>query len=182
MYHPTQFDLFRIPPDDSLRLAGFDYSVPPALIVDRHQVEMPAEISEFEEVLINNIDVAKSESAFVSIAVNGEADSAQGRVFIKVAVDTVTPGTSLRLKCIITEDSVADSMGIYYPRVARAFVPDVQGKEFSIARFDTLYDTLSFSCAGFRPEQLSAVVTVEDANRDRVMQAAQLRRFALKED
>jgi len=175
-------DLFRIPPADSLRLAGYDYSVPPALILDRRQVEMPAQIEEFEEAITNYVDAAKFESSFVNVHLTGTANSVSGTIIARVTVDSVAPGADLRLKCIVTEDSVADSMGLYYPRVARAFVPDVQGREFSIARFDTLYDTLAFSCAGFRPEQLSAVVTVEDANRDRVMQAAELRRFVLKED
>jgi len=175
-------DLFRIPPADSLRLAGYDYSVPPALILDRRQVEMPAQIEEFEEAITNYVDAAKFESSFVNVHLTGTANSVSGTIIARVTVDSAAPGADLHLKCIVTEDSVADSMGLIYPRVARAFVPDVQGREFAIARFDTLYDTLDFSCAGFRPEQLSAVVTVEDANRDRVMQAAELRRFVLTED
>jgi hypothetical protein len=133
-------------------------------------------------VIRNNIDAAKSESSFVSLWLSGEADSTSGMVIVKAAVDSVPPGMSLRLKCIITEDSVADSMALRYPRVARRFLPDLSGKPFAVARLDTLYDTLAFSCAGFRPGQLSAVVTVEDVNSTKVMQAAELRRFAFKED
>ena len=179
-YHPI--DLFMIRPDDSLRLLGYDYDVPPALILDRRQVELPSEIQEFAEAIANYVEVAKSESSFVSLWLSGEADSASGKVFVKAAMDTFETGANLRLKCVITEDSVVDSMGLRYPRVARRFLPDLQGKPFAVARFDTLYDTLSFSCAGFQPGQLSAVVSVEDVNSNHALQAAELRRFVLKED
>lgn len=180
VYHPLVGDPFRIPPDDSLRLLGYNYTTPPSLVLDRRQIELPSEIEQYPEVIGNNLDAAKSESSFVTILLSGDADSTGGTVIARVAVDTVAPGANLHLKCIITEDSVADSMGLRYDDVARRFVPSLDGTAFSLARTDTLYDTLRFTGTGYNPLKLKAVVFVEDVNSGKVLQAAELRRFETK--
>jgi hypothetical protein len=178
VYHP--FDQFKIHPADTLRLRGFDYYQPPALVLDRRQIELPSWVSDsqYTQALEDAIDSLLPDSTYTTIELAGEADSASGMLAVRVTVDSAPPDADLRLKCVITEDSAADSIGLRYDRVARRFMPSIEGKAFSLARTDTLWDTLRFSCAGWRPRELSAVAFVEDARTGKVVQSAELRRFA----
>jgi hypothetical protein len=177
VYHP--FDQFTIRPADALRLQGFDYDHPPALVLDRQQIALPGWVSDsqYAHALASGMDALMPDSSFTTIELSGEADSDSALLVIRVMVDSTPEDADLRMRCVITEDSAADSLGLRYNRVARRFVPNVSGNAFSLARADTLQETLRFSCAAWQPEKLSAVVFVEDAHSGEVVQAAELRRF-----
>jgi hypothetical protein len=112
-------------------------------------------------------------------------DSTEGRVFIRLAADSIKLGTSPTLYCIVTEDSLLDPLGGAYFRVAARFVPSAAGVPLSLTRGDTLDTILTFPAAGRRLDKLGAVVFVEDASgteEHRVLQSATVDRFALTEE
>ena len=179
-------DTLSINPDDSLRLSRYQHNIgQPALALDGYlQVAMPS-ASEFYETFDAAIRSVKSTAAYVALTATGEADTLEGRVIITLAMDSITPGSSPTLYCVVTEDSLSDRLGPPWYRVPRTFVPDRNGIPVSLARGDTLVDTLTFATAGHRLDKLGAAVFVEDASgteEHRVLQSATISRFVLTED
>ena len=160
----------------------------PSLVLDGYRrVEMPSDPVQFYSTFYDAIRVVKSESTFVALMVDSaKADSAQGRVFIRLAADSIAPGTSPTLYCVVTEDSLLDPLGGSYSRVPQQFLPDPNGIPVtSLRRGDTLDTVLTFVATGHRPDKLGAVVFVEDASgteEHRVFQSATIDRFVLTED
>jgi hypothetical protein len=179
---------FAIPPDDTVHLAPYHVPAKWLVLDGRDKIDftaMPAE--DYGTDFASGIDQARSESSYVTLAVAAAAvdtDEAEGIIVVKVTVDTTMPGSDLRLLAVVTEDSMATHARypVVFDRVARRFVPDAAGKSFSVARFDTLYDTMRFSTVNMRPSQLGAAIFVEDASDHTIVQATQLWRFSLKED
>jgi len=186
-WHPYAHDMFNINPDDSLRVARYQHNPgQPSLVLDGYQeVAMPSDPSEYYQAFDAAITAVKSTASYAALTVAGDADTVEGRLIITVAMDSITAGTSPTLYCVVTEDSLVDRLGAVYSRVAAQFVPDRNGLLLSLARGDTLVDTLTFSTIGHRPDKLGAAVFIEDASGNeehRVLQSATLERFALTED
>jgi hypothetical protein len=186
-WHPYATDTMNINPDDSLRVAGYQHNKgQPSLVLDGYQaVAMPSDPSEFYETFDAAIRAVKSTAAYVALTVTGEADTVEGRVIVTLAMDSITPGSSPTLYCVVTEDSLLDQLGGAYFRVPAQFLPDRNGMPVSLARGDTLVDTLTFATAGHRLDMLGAAVFVEDASgteEHRVLQSATINRFVLTED
>ena len=190
-WHPYAHDSLNINPDDSLRVARYVHNLgQPSLVLDGYRaVEMPSDPSQFYSTFDDAIRVVKSESTFVTLMVDSaKADSAQGRVFVRLAADSIAPGTSPTLYCVVTEDSlVPDTVfGGAYFRVPAQFVPDPNGIPVSsLRRGDTLDTILTFATAGHRLDMLGAAVFVEDASgseEHRVLQSVTISRFVLTED
>jgi hypothetical protein len=186
-WHPYAHDAFNINPDDSLRVARYQHNRgQPALALDGYQeVVMPSDPSEYYGTFEAAIRSVKSAAAYVALTVTGEADTVEGRVIVTLAMDSIAPGSSPTLYCVVTEDSLLDPLGGAYFRVPAQFVPDRDGVPVSLARGDTLVDTLTFATAGHRLDKLGAAVFVEDSSGTevhRVLQSATLNRFVLTED
>jgi len=187
-WHPYAHDTFNMNPDDSLRVARYQHNPgQPALILDGYlEVVMPSDPVQYYGEFGNAIKVVKSESTFVTLVVDSAAaDSAQGRVFIRLTADSIAPGAVPTFHCVITEDSLTDPLGGAYFRVPRRFVPDLSGIPLSLDRGDTLDTTLTFPVAGYRLDKLGAAVFVEDASgseEHRVLQSATIERFVLTEE
>jgi len=187
-WHPYAYDTFNINPDDSLRVARYQHNPgQPALILDGYlEVVMPSDPGQFYSTFYDAIRVVKSESTFVALMVDSaKADSAQGRIFVRLAADSIAPGTSPTLYCVVTEDSLLDPLGGAYFRVAARFVPSAAGIPLNLSRGDTLDTALTFPTAGYRLDKLGAAVFVEDASgtdEHRVLQSATIDRFVLTEE
>jgi hypothetical protein len=186
-WHPYSTDAFNINPDDSLRVAGYQHNPgQPSLVLDGHlQLAMPSDPSEYYGTFDAAIRTVKSSAAYVALTATGEADTVEGRVIFTLAVDSITPGSTPTLYCVVTEDSLIDPLGGAYFRVPAQFVPDRNGVPVSLARGDTLVDTLTFATAGYRLDKLGAAVFVEDVRgteEHRVLQSATINRFVLTED
>jgi hypothetical protein len=100
-------------------------------------------------------------------------------------MDSIAPGSMPTLHCVVTDDSLLDPLGGAYFRVPFQLLPDLNGMPVSLARGDTLVDTLTFATAGHRLDKLGAAVFVEDASgteEHRVLQSATISRFVLTED
>jgi hypothetical protein len=187
-WHPYAYDTFNINPDDSLRIVRYQHNPgQPSLVLDGHlEVVMPSDPTLYYDGFNDAISVVKSESTFVTLTVDSaSADSGEGRVFIRLAADSIAPGTSPTLYCVITEDSLTDRLGASYFRIPRRLVPHASGISLSLARGDTLDTTLTFPTTGHRLDKLGAAVFVEDATgteKHRVLQAATIRSFAMTEE
>ena len=187
-WHPYAYDTLNINPDDSLRVARYQHNPgQPALILDGYlEVVMPSDPVQYYGEFDNAVQVVKSESTFVMLTVDSAAvDSTEGRVFIRLAADRITLGTSPTLYCVVTEDSLLDPLGGAYFRVAARFVPSAAGIPLSLSRGDTLDTILTFPTIGSRLDKLGAAVFVEDASGNaahRVLQSATVSRFVLTED
>ena len=186
-WHPYAHDTLNINPDDSIRMSRYQHNPgQPSLALDGYlQVTMPSDPSEYYATFDAAIRTVKSTPAFVTLTATGEADTVEGRVLVTLAMDSITPGTNPTLYCVVTEDSLLDQLGGAYYRVPAQFVPDRNGVPVSLARGDTLVDTLTFATAGYRLDKLGAVVFVEDASGTevhRVLQSATISRFVLTED
>jgi hypothetical protein len=177
-------------PDDSLRVARYVHNPgQPTLALDGYQeVAMPSDPGEFYETFDAAIRSVKSTGSYVGLSVAGSADSVEGRVVVTLAMDSLTPGSTPTLYCLVTEDSMMVEQlfdTIPYFRIPRQFLPDLSGISINLARGDTLVDTLTFATAGHRLDQLSAAVFVEDKSgteAHRVLQSAIVNRFVLTED
>lgn len=148
---------------------------------------MPSDPVQYYGEFDNAVQVVKSDSTFVMLTVDSAAvDSTEGRVFIRVAADSIAPGTSPTLYCIVTEDSLTDPLGGSYSRVPQQFLPNPNGIPVtSLRRGDTLDTVLTFVATGRRLDRLGAAVFVEDASgteEHRVLQSATVDRFALTEE
>jgi hypothetical protein len=186
-WHPYSDDSLNINPDDSLRVARYQHNPgQPSLVLDGYiEVAIPAEPGLYFSAFDDAIQNVKSDASYFMLDARGEADSATGRVVITLAADSIAPGTSPTLYCIVAEDSLTDALGAAYFRVPTQLVPDRNGLPVSLARGDTLVDTLEFSTAGRRLDMLGAAVFVEDANGTadhRVLQSATIKRFTLMEE
>ena len=186
-WHPYAYDEFNINPDDSLRVSRYQHNPgQPSLALDGYQqVVMPSDPSEYYATFDAAIRTVKSTAAFVALTVTGDADSVEGRIVVTLAMDSITPGSVPTLYCIVTEDSLLDQLGGAHFRVPQQFVPDRNGLPVSLARGDTLIDTLTFATVGRRLDKLGAAVFVEDASgteEHRVLQSATLDRFVLTEE
>jgi hypothetical protein len=187
VWHPYATDTFNINPDDSVWLSRFQHNKgQPSLILDGYRVvEMPSDPARYYEEFNNAIAVVKSSASYAFIEAAGVADSAQARVFVRVALDSVVPGAQPTLYCVLMEDSLRDPLGGDYSRTPRRILPDLNGIPLSLARGDTLSDTLTFDMTGHDPRNLCAAVFIQDAaaiEPHRVLQAATVNRFAFTED
>jgi hypothetical protein len=174
---------FAIPPDDSLHLAPYASPVKTLVLDGRDKVDIATlPMEQYYETFVNSISLASSESTYVTLAASGEIAGDSGFVVAKIAVDSTVPGADLRLVAVLTEDSVTTTgmFAVRFDKIARAFLPDYQGRPFTVARSDTLYDTLRFACTGYRARKLGAALFVKNSNSPEVLQAAVLRRFVLK--
>jgi len=186
-WHPYVLDTFNINPDDSLRIARYQHNPgQPSLVLDGYlQVAMPSDPSEYYGTFDAAIRTVKSSATFVALTATGEADTVEGRVIVTLAMDSVTTGSTPTLYCVVTEDSLLDPLGGAYFRIPARFLPDRNGVPVSLARGDTLIDTLTFATAGCRLDKLGAAVFVEDVKgteEHRVLQSATINRFVLTED
>jgi hypothetical protein len=186
-WHPYSSDVLNINPDDSLRVAGYQHNPgQPSLVLDGYlQLAMPSDPSEYYESFDAAIRTVKSTAAYVALNATGDADTVEGRIIVTLAMDSLTPGSAPTLYCVVTEDSLLDPLGGVYFRVPAQFVPDRNGIPVSLARGDTMVDTLTFATAGRRLDKLGAAVFVEDADgteEHRVLQSATINRFAVTED
>jgi hypothetical protein len=186
-WHPYVLDTFNINPDDSLRIARYQHNPgQPSLVLDGYlQVAMPSDPSEYYGTFDAAIRTVKSSATFVALTATGEADTVEGRVIVTLAMDSVTTGSTPTLYCVVTEDSLLDPLGGAYFRIPARFLPDRNGTSVSLARGDTLVDTLTFATAGYRLDKLGAAVFVEDARgteEHRVLQSATISRFVLTEE
>jgi hypothetical protein len=188
-WHPYGVDTLNINPDDSIRVSRYQHNRgQPALALDGYQqVAMPSDPSEYYATFDAAIRAVKSTAAFVALTVTGDADTVEGRIIITLAMDSITPGSSPTLYCVVTEDSLVPDtlLGGAYFCVPAQFVPDRNGVPVSLARGDTLVDTLTFATAGHRLDMLGAAVFVEDASgaeEHRVLQSVTISRFVLTED
>jgi hypothetical protein len=186
-WHPYVLDTFNINPDDSLRIARYQHNPgQPSLVLDGYlQVAMPSDPSEYYETFDAAIRTVKSSATFVALTATGEADTVEGRVIVTLAMDSVTTGSTPTLYCVVTEDSLLDPLGGAYFRIPARFLPDRNGTSVSLARGDTLVDTLTFATAGYRLDKLGAAVFVEDVRgteEHRVLQSATISRFVLTEE
>ena len=187
-WHPYAYDTFNINPDDSLRVARYQHNPgQPALYLDGYyQVEMPSDPVQYYGRFNDAVQVVKSDSTFMMLTVDSTTvDSTEGRVFIRVAADSIAPGTSPTLYCVVIEDSLVDALGGAYFRVPVQFVPGAAGIPLSLIRGDTLDTTLVFPTVGRRLEKLGAAVFVEDASGTevhRVLQSVTVDRFVLTEE
>jgi len=187
-WHPYAYDTFNINPDDSLRVARYQHNPgQPSLVLDGYlELVMPSDPVQYYGEFANAVKVVKSKSTFVTLMVDSAAaDSAQGVIIVRVTADSITPGSSPTLYCVVTEDSLLDALGGAYFRVAAQFLPDRNGVPVSLARGDTLVDTLTFATTGHRLDKLGAVVFIEDVSgteEHRVLQSATIDRFVLTEE
>jgi hypothetical protein len=186
-WHPYSTDALNINPDDSLRVAGYQHNPgQPSLVLDGYlQLAMPSDPSEYYESFDAAIRTVKSTAAYVMLTATGDADTVEGRVIVTLAMDSITPGSTPTLYCVVTEDSLLDPLGGAYFRVPERFVPDRNGIAVSLARGDTLVDTLTFATAGHRLDKLGAAVFVQDTSateEHRVLQSATINRFVLTEE
>jgi hypothetical protein len=186
-WHPYAYDTFNINPDDSLRAARYQHNPgQPSLVLDGHlEVAMPSDPAQYYGGFDNAIRTTKSSASFVMLEAAGSADTAEARISLRLAVDSVPAGSSPTLYCVVTEDSLIDPLGGAYFRVPARFVPDRHGLPVGLRRGDTLDTTLTFSTVGYRPDKLGAAVFVEDASETeehRVLQAATVRSFAITEE
>ncbi len=175
MYMPV--GRFRVTDEDSARR-----SPPKHLYLDGNRVLNMDDYgpTQYGSAFAGSIDVAKSRPSFVSLAAESTyADTADGVLVVMLTVDSVPPGADLRLVAIVTEDSVVTSgpLSARWDRVARRVLPGYAGKAMSLARGDTLYDTLRFSTAGCNPTKLKAGVYLHDARDSSVVQSLNIRRF-----
>lgn len=172
---------FGVSPDDSLHLANYGY-VPKSLILDGDSVAHTDEIapSQFGRTFADLIDVAKSTPTYAVLLLDSAwADTAAGAVCLRVTTDSTLPGVPMRLLAVVTEDSVVTegSLGTTWNHVARRVVPDWQGRELTLARGDTLYDTLRFSTAGLNPAKLKAAVFIQNAADWTIIQSLSVNRL-----
>ena len=175
---------YRLRPDDSAHLAPYNLPIK-TLLLDGGSKHDFASVNEREygSFFAGNIDVAKSESTFTYLGVDSAyADSTGGLIVVKIAVDTVLPGTDMRLVGVLTEDSVRSAKignsSIYYDRVARRFLPNYLGMDLPlIARGDTLFDTLRFVNNGWNRDHLGAALFVTDEGSHTILQAKEMFRF-----
>jgi hypothetical protein len=187
-WHPYAGDTFNINPDDSLRVSRYQHNPgQPSLVLDGYvAVEIPSEPTQFYSTFDDAIRAVKSEPVFVTLVVDSAmADSTQGRILLHLVADSTTPPSNPTLHCVVTEDSLLDQLGGAYFRVPAQFLPNRNGMPVSLARGDTLVDTLTFATAGHRLDMLGAAVFVEDASgteEHRVLQSATINRFVLTED
>ena len=186
-WHPYAYDTFNINPDDSLRVSRYQHNPgQPSLALDGYQqVAMPSDPSQYYATFDAAIRTVKSTAAYVALTATGAADTVEGRIVVTLAMDSISPGSSPTLYCVVTEDSLVDVLGGAYFRVPAQFVPDRNGLPVSLARGDTLVDTLTFATAGHRLDKLCAAVFVEDASgteEHRVLQSATIDRFVLMEE
>jgi hypothetical protein len=186
-WHPYGTDTFNLNPDDSLRLTRYTHNRgQPAVALDGYlEVAMPSDPVEYYNACYAAIQSVKSARSFGMLEATGTADSLQGRIVVRVALDSVMPGTTPTLYCVVTEDSLLDMFRAPYFRVPRALLPDRNGTPLVLARGDTLTDTLTFSTAGLRLDKLGAALFLEDASGSephRVLQSATIDRFVLTED
>jgi hypothetical protein len=183
-WHPFSSDTFNINPDDSLRLARHQYAPGlPLVVVDGYlKVANVYDPSEWFAKCDSVVREAKAPASYVNLHATGEVTGMTGSVVIEMAIDSLAPGCAPILYCVVTEDSLVGMFGEVYSRVARRFVPDRNGIPVSLARGDTLRDTLTFATAGMRPDKLGAVVFVEDTSGTephRVLQATTIRHFTI---
>jgi hypothetical protein len=188
-WHPYAHDPMNMNPDDSVRASRYVHNPgQPSLALDGYlEVVMPSDPSQFYGAFDAAIQSVKSAGSYITLSAVGSADTAEGRVVVTLAMDSILPGTNPTLYCVVTEDSLVPDtlMGGSYFRIARRFLPDINGVPVSLARGDTLVDTLTFATAGHRPDKLGAAVFVEDANgteAHRVLQSATIRSLALTEE
>lgn len=186
-WHPYAHDMLNMNPDDSLRVARYQHNPgQPSLVLDGYlQLAMPSDPSEYYGTFDDAIRTAKSTAAYVALTATGEADTVEGRIVVTLAMDSITPGSSPTLYCVVTEDSLTHPLGGAYFRVPAQFVPDRNGVPVNLARGDTLVDTLTFATAGHRLEKLGAAVFIEDASgteEHRVLQSVTISQFVLTED
>jgi hypothetical protein len=186
-WHPYAHDAFNINPDDSLRVFRYQHNPgQPSLVLDGYlEVVMPSDPAQYYGEFDNAVKNVKSDTSFIMLEASGEADSSVGRVFIRLAADSITPGTSPTLYCVVTEDSLLAPLGGAYFRVPVRFVPSAVGIPLSLSRGDTLDTTLTFATTGYRLDKLGAAVFVEDASgaeEHRVLQSVTVGRFVLTED
>ncbi len=186
-WHPYVLDTFNINPDDSIRVARYQHNPgQPSLVLDGYlQVAMPSDPSEYYGTFDAAIRTVKSSATFVALTATGEADTVEGRVIVTLAMDSITTGSTPTLYCVVTEDSLLDPLGGAYFRIPARFLPDPNGTSVSLARGDTLVDTLTFATAGYRLDKLGAAVFVEDVSgteEHRVLQSATISRFVLMEE
>jgi hypothetical protein len=184
---PYSQDTLNINPGDSLRLSRYQHnSGQPTLVLDGYQaVEMPTDPSEYYEKFDAKIRIVKSTPTYVTLTLSGEADTVECRVIVTLVMDSLMPGSRPILYCVVTEDSLTDLLGPSWDRVPLAFVPTDAGVSVSLARGDTLVDTLTFTTAGHRLDRLGAAVFVEDtigSKEHPVLQSATISRFVLTED
>ncbi len=171
-----------VAPDDSLHLARYGYEVK-SLILDGDSVAHTDEIApnQYFRVFGDLVAVAKSKPTWASIAVDSAwADGSNGGVAVRVTADSIPPGTQLRLVAVITEDSVVTQgfLSAIWNRVARRVLPDWQGREVSLARGDTLFDTLRFSTAGLNPAKLRAALFIRNAAEWTIVQSLGVSRLS----
>ena len=186
-WHPYSTDALNINPDDSLRVAGYQHNPgQPSLVLDGYlQLAMPSDPSEYYGTFDAAIRTVKSTASYVTLTATGDADTVEGRIVVTLAMDSITPGSTPTLYCVVTEDSLLDPLGGAYFRVPAQFVPDRNGVPVNLARGDTLVDTLTFATAGHRLDKLGAAVFIEDESGTedhRVLQSATISQFALTED
>jgi len=139
---------------------------------------MPSDPVRYADEFNNAVVGAKSTASYAFIEAVGAADSVQGSLVVRVAIDSAAPGTQPTLYCVVTEDSLTDPLGGTSNRVARQFLPDMNGIPLNLARGDTLSDTLAFDVSGHAPRHTRAVIFIEDAaaaEPHRVLQAATVR-------
>ena len=186
-WHPYSTDMLNINPDDSIRVSRYQHNQgQPSLVLDGYlQLAMPSDPSEYYGTFDAAIRTVKSTASYVTLAATGDADTVEGRIVVTLAMDSITPGSTPTLYCVVTEDSLLDPLGGAYFRVPAQFVPDRNGVPVNLARGDTLVDTLTFATAGHRLDKLGAAVFIEDASGTedhRVLQSATISQFALTED
>lgn len=171
---------FAVAPDDSLHLGHYGHAVK-SLILDGDSVAHIDQLSlPYGPALAGYIDVAKSTPTYAAILVDStSADSVDGALFLRVTADSTPPGVQMRLVAVITEDSVVTEgfLGTTWNRVARRVVPNYQGRELSLARGDTLYDTLRFSTAGLNPAKLKAALFIQNAADWTIIQSRSVNRL-----
>jgi len=165
---------FGAPPDDSLHLSPYGVQAKTLVLDGTTKIPVPDDVGQYGPVFSGYIDVAKSESAFVSLGlVSAVADTASGRLVVWAAVDSAPAGADLRLLAVVTQDSfmTAGSFPMRFDHVARRILPDHYGVALPPARGDTLVDTFDFSTAGLLPAYLRAAVFVENAADHTIAQA-----------
>jgi hypothetical protein len=186
-WHPYAHDEFNINPDDSVRMSRYLHTPgQPSLALDGSlEVVVPSDPFEYYETFDAAIQTVKSTAAYVALTATGDADTVEGRIVVTLAMDSIAPGSTPTLYCVVTEDSLLDALGGTHFRVPRQFVPDRNGLPVSLARGDTLVDTLTFPTVGYRLDKLGAAVFVEDTSgteEHRVLQSATIDRFVLTEE
>jgi len=136
--------------------------------------------NQYGSTFAGSIDVAKSRPSFVTLAAESTyADTSEGVLVVMATADSVRPGADLSLVAIVIEDSVVTSgfLGTRWDHMARRVVPDYSGKSISLARGDTLYDTIRFSTTNCNPAKLGAAVYVQDRSDNSIIQSLSVRRF-----